>query len=97
MAPAIKHLITLLLPLLLTPVFGFLLAEGHLNLGGGEKDLLLLLPWLLWSILFILCGALLRKRPVSYGRWLGTSLAYSFGIIALLWAALLAYSVLTTC
>ena len=31
---------TATVPLLLTPVFFYVLAEGVLNLGGGEKDII---------------------------------------------------------
>ena len=47
------RLLTLLLPLALTPLLVFLLADGYINLGGGEKDVLMALPWLLWALLFL--------------------------------------------
>jgi hypothetical protein len=51
MQAAIRILVALL-PLLLTPVFGFLLADGYLNFGGGEKDILLVIPWTFGSLLY---------------------------------------------
>ena len=41
-----------LLPLAFTPVLGYLLADGYLNLGGGEKDILLVLPWGFFSLVY---------------------------------------------
>jgi hypothetical protein len=32
------------MPVLLTPVWGYLIADGYINFGGGEKDLLLGIP-----------------------------------------------------
>jgi len=40
----IFRLILSIVPLALTPLLGFLIAEGYLNFGGGEKDLFLLVP-----------------------------------------------------
>jgi hypothetical protein len=44
-----------LLPLGLTPVVGFLLAEGHVNLGAGCKDILALIPWVIWALFYFIC------------------------------------------
>ena len=44
----LTKLILCIIPLLMTPVWGYLIADGHLDFGGGEKDLLLLIPWMIW-------------------------------------------------
>lgn len=41
-----------LAPLLLALLFGWLTVEGRLNLGAGEKDIVLVLPVLAWALLF---------------------------------------------
>jgi len=51
-----------LLPLALAPVLGYLIASGRLDLGGGEKDLVWVLPWLVWSILFAIGSFVLWRR-----------------------------------
>lgn len=40
--------------MLLTPVWGYLIADGYLNFGGGEKDLFLLIPWITWAFIYFL-------------------------------------------
>jgi hypothetical protein len=57
------------LPLALTPVWAFLIADGYLNFGGGEKDLLLLIPWLLWSFLYLVFFIIswLKHLPLKLG------------------------------
>ncbi|HUE84107.1 MAG TPA: hypothetical protein VMM84_18535 [Pyrinomonadaceae bacterium] len=40
-----------LLPLSFAPVIVYLIASGYFDLGGGEKDLVVVLPWLLWSFI----------------------------------------------
>lgn len=50
-----------LLPLGLTPLVGHLLA-GDVNFGGGEKDILLLVPWLLWSLIFAVSSLVFWRR-----------------------------------
>ena len=56
------------LPLLLTPVLGYLLAQGYINLGGGEKDILVLLPWMAWSLVFAISSWVLWRRGYSVVR-----------------------------
>lgn len=43
----LTRLVTALLPLALTPLLMFAIADGYLNFGSGEKDLFMLLPWML--------------------------------------------------
>jgi hypothetical protein len=54
-----------LLPLAMTPVLGYLLAQGHINLGGGEKDIILVVPWLVWSLLFAVSSGIFWRRGHS--------------------------------
>jgi hypothetical protein len=51
-----------LLPFTFTPVILYLIASGHLDLGGGEMDLLVVLPCLLWSFLFAVTSLILWRR-----------------------------------
>lgn len=65
------RLLTASLPLALTPLFFWLLAEGYLNLGGGEKDILMTLPWLLWSLAFLVAALWSWHRHLPLLRSLG--------------------------
>ena len=62
-------------PLALTPLWGYLIADGYLDFGGGEKDLLLLIPWIIWSLLYLIIfvGSWLKRLPIK------KTLAYSAG------------------
>jgi hypothetical protein len=81
-----------LLPLAISPALFFLIAEGHLNFGGGEKDILLLVPWLIWSLIYAIVFGILwargwpARRSVAYAASLATAL------ILVAWLALFAYS-----
>jgi hypothetical protein len=57
-----------LLPLALTPLLAILISEGYLNLGGGCKDIILLIPWLLWSLLYSVFFIVLWIRGRSFGQ-----------------------------
>lgn len=57
-----------LLPLLLTPALVYVLAMGTFDLGGGEKDLVLVLPYFLWSFLYAVCSLELWRRGWSLRR-----------------------------
>lgn len=79
------------LPLALLPLLFHLIAEGHINLGGGEKDLVWLLPWLLGSLLFGGSAMVLWRRGWSLPRSLARSamiaisgVLLAMGLLALL-------------
>lgn len=91
-----KRIITLLFPLLMSPVIGFLIAENYLNFGGGEKDLLIILPWLLWSLLFLISGLILWRSTISFGIWLSKSALYSLLMLLIVWLSLFTYSSIVT-
>ena len=57
-----------LLPLVLTPVLGYLLTQGYINLGGGEKDILMLVPWMVWSLVFAFSSWIFWRRGHSILR-----------------------------
>ena len=79
------RILTAFLPLALTPVLFFALAEGWVNLGGGEKDILMLVPWLLWSLIFATTALTLWWRRWALTRSLVCSALV--GIAGLLIAA----------
>lgn len=65
----IAQVILALIPLLLTPLLVLALAEGVVDFGGGEKDVLLALPWLVWSMVFALCAFVLIYHGWAIARW----------------------------
>lgn len=78
MAVAVRLLVAVA-PCLMTLLFAWLVT-GPLSLGGGEKDILLVIPLLFWSLLF--CGSqlVLWWRSVGMGR----SIAISAGVATVL-------------
>jgi hypothetical protein len=79
-------------PLGLTPVLGWLISEGWLNLGGGCKDIVMVLPWMAWSLVYFIVFVVLTVRNRSLVR----SVAVSAGIAtALLGVALAVLYVLS--
>ncbi len=72
-----------LLPLVLTPLFVWLIGEGYLDFGGGEKDLIMVFPWLLWSIFFLVAFLVCWRRKVTFGRSLVLSVVVASGCLAL--------------
>ncbi len=56
------------LPLAILPLLVHLIANGSIDLGGGEKDLVFVLPWLLWSLLFAAVSLFLWWRGWSLPR-----------------------------
>ncbi len=76
-------------PLLTTPLLVYVLAEGAWDFGGGEKDVLLALPWLLWSVVFAASAWVLIMRGWNPARWVGRSILLATALLAAL--AVLAY------
>lgn len=92
----IKKIVLLIFPLLVTPVFGFLIAENHLSFGGGDKDIVILVPWVVWSLLFIVTGMALWKKVPKFKVWALKSFLYSVVILLTIWLCMLFYSVIAT-
>jgi hypothetical protein len=86
----LTKIILLTIPLLLTPLWVFLIAEGIVTLGGGDKDLLVLIPYLFWSLLYLVSGIIFWKH--SLRRMILSSILYSMVIMLTLWLGLLVYS-----
>jgi hypothetical protein len=88
----IKKVLILLTPLSLTPVLFLLISKGILNFDGGEKDIVLLIPWGIWAILFLITGLLIWKNYSSIMNWAIRTFLFSCGILFLLWLSFWGYS-----
>lgn len=68
-------------PLLITLLLGWLTMEGYLNFGGGEKDIILALPLLLWSVVYLCCYLALWWRRLSTARSVAGSGVLASGVV----------------
>ena len=85
---SLVRITTALIPLALVPVLAYLIAYGRIDLGGGEKDLVWILPWSLWSLLFAASALVLWRRGWSLSRSLVRSAIVGFLGILLVAAVL---------
>lgn len=83
-------------PLGLSVLFAWATAEGHLNFGGGEKDILLAGPLLLWSLVYLITCLVLWARRARLKRTTLISAVVATALIAIAWIALFAASWLGT-
>jgi len=90
------RILVLILPLAASVGFGFLLAEGYVNLGGGEKDIVVAMLLALLSLVFIVCGLFTWRSRPSLGAWAWGALKVSMFILLAVWLLLWAWSVMTT-
>lgn len=81
----LSQVVLALLPLILTPALAFVLAEGVLNLGGGEKDILWAFAWAFWSAVFATSSIFLIYRNWAIDRWALRSTLVSTGVMLVLW------------
>ena len=79
-------------PLLASLLFGWLVMEGHLNFGSGEKDIFLTVPLLLWSGIFLLSELTLWLQGFAVGRSVAVSGGLATGLTALAWVVLFIFS-----
>lgn len=84
-----------IVPLLITVLFAWLTMEGHLNFGGGEKDIFLAIPLLLWSLVYLGCFLALWWRRAPTGRSVAVSSGLATGFVVIAWAVLFGVSLLT--
>lgn len=77
------------IPLLLTIVIFFMLMEGILNAGGGEKDILLTFPLLIWSLIFAISSIIFIIQGKRFSDWWRRALAISLSIMAVLFVMLI--------
>jgi len=81
-----------LLPIVLTPIWGYLISDGYLNFGGGEKDLLLLLPWILWSLIYSLVFIVAWAKGKNIKAVILYSVGGATGVLAVTWSVLFIWS-----
>ena len=85
----IFRLILSIVPLALTPLLGFLIADGYLNFGGGEKDLFLLIPWMVWSLVYFVLFLILWRRKFSLKKGCDYAALGATGALAFLYVVML--------
>src|SRR5438128_6537986 len=77
----VVRIVTAFAPLLLTPALSRAINNGTLNFGGGEKDIVLIIPWLLWSVGFAAAALVCWRRHVRLSRSLVWSATWATGIV----------------
>jgi len=87
----ITHFIYAFLPLALAPVFFFALAEGWINLGGGEKDILIVLPYTLWALIFFVSSVILIIKRRTLKQWAGRATSLALLVLIILAACLYSF------
>lgn len=87
---SLRRLAVALFPLATVPVLFFLVADGYLNFGGGEKDLLLVAPFALWALLFAISSLWLWARRWPLSRATARSALVGFAGVLLVGALLVA-------
>ncbi|MFB3142004.1 MAG: hypothetical protein ACE1Z2_04255 [Acidobacteriota bacterium] len=85
----IFRLILSIVPLALTPLLGFFIAEGYLNFGGAEKDLFLLIPWMVWSLVYFVLFLILWRRKFSITKGCDYAAVGATGALALIYGVIL--------
>jgi hypothetical protein len=83
-----RRAISLLWPLPLVPVTGFAITEGWLNLGGGEKDIILVLPLAAFAIVYLFAALLLWVLRVAPAAAALRATLAAFLFLLVMWGTL---------
>jgi hypothetical protein len=81
-----------IVPLLITVLLAWLVMAGYLNLGGGEKDIFLVVPLLIWSMVYLCCFLALWLRRSSIGRSVAVSAGFATGLVVIAFVVLFSVS-----
>ncbi|WP_428609113.1 hypothetical protein [Sedimenticola sp.] len=81
------------IPLLLTPVLLLLIGEDILSFGGGEKDVVIAIPWLIWSLIFAVSSYVLIFKRWRLRRWWVRSAIVATATLVILWLVLFLLSI----
>jgi len=71
---------TAFIPLALTPALASAIDAGILNFGGGDKDIILIIPWVLWSLTFAVAALVYWRRQVRLPSSLLWAVAWATGL-----------------
>ncbi|MBI4964695.1 MAG: hypothetical protein HY913_15555 [Desulfomonile tiedjei] len=85
----IQRFLVAVSPLLFTLLFAWLVMEGHLNLGGGCKDIFVAIPLLVWSLAFLICYVVLWWRGRALGRSVAIASVVATGLVLVAWVGIL--------
>lgn len=77
-----------IVPLALTPLLVWTISEGYVDLGGGEKDLIMVLPWMVWSVFFAGAFLIASRKGHSIGASSLRAAGWATGLIVCLWLLL---------
>jgi hypothetical protein len=71
-------------------LWGYLIAESFLNFGGGEKDLFLLIPWMIWSLFYLAIFMVAWGKRWTVNRGMLYAVVGATAGVILIWLVLLA-------
>ncbi len=81
-----------LAPLALTPALGWLISAGYLNFGGGCKDIVMIFPWMAWSVLYLVIFIAFTIKKAPLGRTLAWSAGGATGVMAVVFLVIFIWS-----
>src|SRR6266480_3656103 len=80
-AEIVVRIVTAFVPLLATPALSRAINNGTLNFGAGDKDIVLIIPCLLWSVGFATAALVYWRRHVRLSRSLVWAAVWATGIV----------------
>ena len=91
-ASALWRLVAAFSPLALCFVFAWLVTAGPLGFGGGEKDIFIVFPLAIWSLVFALSSLAAWAGGASLSKSYKVSALVATGVLAAAFATLVVVS-----
>jgi hypothetical protein len=83
-----RRIIALLWPVILPPLLVFAVSEDWVDFGGGEKDIFLALPLILFALLNFGAGLFFWHRGSAPGRAAWQACVAALGLLVIIWSVL---------
>jgi hypothetical protein len=77
------------MPMGFTPLLALLIGEGYLNFGGGCKDVIMIIPWIAWSLFYLVLSIVAWCKKWSIAKGVVVSVVGATGFLALAFLVLL--------
>ena len=71
-------------------LFAWLVTEGHVSFGGGDKDVLLVFPVMAWALIYLVASSVLWARHARIKRMASVGAMVATSVLGVAWAGLFA-------
>lgn len=87
----VHRILVAVAPLVVTILFGWLSVGGHLAANGDQVGISLIIPTLVWSLLYVIAMFLPQPRRAPLAKGALIAAAYATGLWVVTWIVIIGY------